>query len=224
MQDPKFARDQFDLIIAPDHDRLRGRNIISTIGALNSINAKTLKQAKKGFPDFKRLPSPRIAVLIGGNSKTHTMTTKDAERLANHLLTLQKEHKASLMMTCSRRTGKDNEALLRKKLKGKDVHFWNGKGKNPLMSYLAWADCVIVTSDSVSMISESISSGKPTYLYPLGGGSAKFNRFYESLIDKKYIRWIDGHLENWGSAPVNEAARLADLFKERYLEHVTKSK
>ncbi len=212
VQDPKWNHNKFDSLSAPQHDNLTGDNVFQTFGALNDINKTTLAHAKKAFPKFAKNEKPRIAVLIGGNSKTHKMNNSIIEQI--------KSIKGSLMITASRRTPQKYINAL-KTLKGT---FWNGRGKNPFKAYLAYADYILVTSDSVSMISEAVATGKPVYLLKMNGTSPKFERFYNAFIKAGHVKWFSGELENWGTKPLNETAKLAQWLKARYQNHVTKLK
>ena len=145
IQDPKTKPNQFDLVAVPFHDNLRGDNVIVTDGAPNRITSEKLKQAKENFSHlFSALPSPRVAVLIGGNSNTHKMTTAITRSMVNNL----KELDASLMITTSRRTGEENLKLIQHELNTNKNFIWNNEGENPYWGMLAWADYIIVTSDS----------------------------------------------------------------------------
>src|SRR3546814_13124599 len=75
------------------------------------------------------------------------------------------------MVTPSRRTGPDNEAILRARLAGLPAEIWDGEGENPYFAYLGLADAILVTADSVNMVCEAASTGKPVYVIDLDGGS-----------------------------------------------------
>ena len=76
-------------------------------------------------------------------------------QMANQLLQAARECGGSLAVTTSRRTGKQNEAILREGLNGVPLLFWDGKGENPYLGFLALADAIVVTDNSVSMVSEA---------------------------------------------------------------------
>lgn len=70
VQDPRGRYDTFDLIVAPEHDRLRRENAVSMIGSPNRIVPAQVEAARARFADrIDALPAPRAAVLIGGASK-----------------------------------------------------------------------------------------------------------------------------------------------------------
>jgi mitochondrial fission protein ELM1 len=211
IQDPRINPRHFDLVAVPAHDPTRGNNVIVTDGAPNRITPETLDTAKAAFaPLFAALPGPRIAVLIGGSSKAHTMTPKIAAKLGRQLAGLCSENNVSLMITASRRTGEETMQALQRELAGLDnVFIWDGQGDNPYQGMLAWADHIVVTADSVSMLSDAGTTGKPVYMVPLMGGSKRFDRFHAGLRDKGVLRPFTGRLEQWTYTPLNAAGQIA---------------
>lgn len=214
IQDPRASHNSFDLIAVPHHDPARGANIIVTAAAPNMITAQTLQTAQAQFaPLLQSLPAPRVAVLIGGNSKAHKLTSARMDTLCAQLAKLADDG-YSLMITASRRTGDDNRARLAKALAAKkNVLIWDGTGDNPYTGFLAWSDFILVTADSVSMISEAATTGKPVYVIDLDGGSARFNRFYEHLRQRGVIRRFKGDLVPFDSTPLNDAAAVAEAIR-----------
>src|SRR3546814_15726728 len=92
------------------------------------------------------------------------------------------------MVTPSRRTGPDNEAILRARLAGLPAEIWDGEGENPYFAYLGLADAILVTADSVNMVCEAASTGKPVYVIALDGSSDKFRseaRRVGTVCDRK---------------------------------------
>lgn len=209
-QDPRINPAEFDLVIAPSHDRVTGDNVARTLAAPNRIRAEALAEAARQWPQLSTLPGQKLAVLIGGNSKAHRLTPATCLKLAKQLKVLD----ASLMVTVSRRTGAENEAILRKGLQGERVFFWDGVGDNPYFAMLGAADTVLVTNDSASMLSEASSTGKPVYAVPLEGGGTRIDQMQRNLIEHGAVRVFDGVLEDWDYAPLNDAQIAADAIKE----------
>jgi mitochondrial fission protein ELM1 len=216
IQNPTIDPRRFDLIVVPRHDRLRGENVIVTRGALHRVNATRLDQARDHFATrLGALPHPRIAVLIGGNNDVFRMTPEVIARLADQLAALARDG-GSLMVTASRRTGAENEALLRQKLAGVTGEVWDGTGENPYFGYLAHADAILVTEDSVNMVSEAAATGKPVHLVSLVGGSAKFRRFREALEKDGVVRPFAGRIEHWTYPVADDMEAVARAVRERH--------
>lgn len=195
IQDPHIDYSKFDLVVTPEHDQCRGDNVFATRGALHYVTPGRLAEAAQRFaPQLDTLPSPRIAVLVGGNNKHFRLTPAVARDLADRLRQTVLDTGGSIMLTPSRRTGKEAEAILRERLADLPGMIWNGAGENPYLAFLALADHIVVTCDSVSMASEACYIGKPVYVYDLPGGSVKFGRFHRIMREAGYTHPFTGAL------------------------------
>ncbi len=216
IQDPRISYKTFDLIAVPEHDPARGDNVVVTSAAPNRVSPDYLAGAREKFaPLLAPLPAPRVAVLIGGSSKSHTITPKTLRGLVKKLRPMITEKTHGLMVSASRRTGQANNNFLRKYVKGGNVFLWSGVEPNPYYGFLAWADFIIVTADSVSMISEAATTGKPVYIEPLDGGSKRLDQMHKNLLEKGIVRIFDGRLENYSYEPLNDASRIAEEIRKR---------
>lgn len=215
VQDPRVHADEFDLVAVPAHDRLRGDNVVVTNAAPNRINAQRLADGRQDYADILRsVPNPRVAVLIGGNSKAYTLTAENMNKIASQLKELDRLG-YGLMVTASRRTGEENLTTLKNALKETKAYLWDGRGENPYFGILGWADYILVTADSTSMISEAATTGKPVYVIPLEGGSAKFDRLHGILLEKSIIRPFTGQLQPYIYEPLQDAALIAGKIREK---------
>lgn len=212
IQSPRIDSTNFDMVAVPFHDDYRGKNVIVTIGAPNRITQTKLAQAQKQFQKLAKYKNPVLAVMIGGNSKTHTMSEPRAHALIQEL----KKTKASLLVTISRRTPNTIKEMLEKQLKGKNIYLWDGSDENPYFAFLAYADAVLVTSDSASMISEAATTGKPVYKFDLEGSSEKFDRFYKKLKALEILRDFKGDIEKWEYTPLNDAEKIAQAVRTAF--------
>ena len=215
--DPRISPKHFDLVTLPEHDKTRGGNVIVTKATPNRITVKTLQEGKKQFPLLGDLPSPRLAVLIGGTSKAYTFDMETAKRFVNDLKTLQTDNKASLMVTMSRRTPKEVADYIRTSLDGKNTYIWDETTPNPYFGFLAWADIILATSDSTSMLSESCTTGKSTYMIPLKetGKLGRIKKLQNNLIDHGGMRIFEGKLETWKYRPLNDSQLVANEIKKQ---------
>ena len=219
IQNPAVDPSRFDVVVAPAHDGLEGDNVLSTLGALGRVTPERLAQEARHFAvRYSHLPHPRIAVLIGGNNRAYRLTAAAMTRFSQTLAALARRDGAGLMVTPSRRTGARNEAVLRAALAEVPAEIWNGEDSNPYFGLLGLADHIVVTADSVNMISEAAGSGKPVYILALEGGSKKFTRFHQTMIERGIARPFDGKLAEWRYTPLNETARVATLIRERLVK------
>ena len=214
VQNPGVAQRRFDLIIAPEHDRLDGPNVISTRGALHRVTpARLSRNAAVWSPQFSNLPRPYIAVLMGGSNSVYRLGTEECVRLAAKLKTCTRNLGGSLLITPSRRTGKEAMAALTAGVRGLPFFMWDMLGENPYFALLALADYIVVTSDSVNMISEAASTGKPVYVEILPGGSGKSSRFLDRLREGGIIRDFSGELTPYSHPPLDDMTRAVERIR-----------
>lgn len=208
IQDPGIRASLFDLVVVPRHDRLRGGNVLVTRGSLHRVTPEVTAAAAEKFRDrYAHLPRPLVAVLVGGSNGVYTMTREAMVELADGLARMSAESGCGLLVTASRRTGADNEALLRRTLAGLPAEIWDGQGENPYFAFLGLADAVVATADSVNMVTEASSTGKPVMIAALPGGSRKFDAFHQAMMAEGITRPFTGRLETW-TYPVADDTRM----------------
>lgn len=224
LQDPRIAPQAFDRVVVPAHDRLRGPNVLVTLGALHRLSPRRLAEAAADAPPPPTGNGPVLAVLIGGRSKGFDFTASDADTLAANLQRLQAESGVRLLVTTSRRTGAAIAARLAATLAGPATRFWSPDdptaGPNPLFAFLHHADAVLVTGDSVSMMSEACSLNRPVGIVPMrprGRAARKIESFRQDLIAKGAATAFDGSFPQPPRLVLNEPQRIADELWQ-YLE------
>jgi hypothetical protein len=216
-QHPRISSERFDLFVAQSHDVLSGSNVMVIRGSLNRITAEKLAVAAEHFrPMLADLPRPLVAVLIGGDNKVYRLTPAVTRRLADDLARLAEAGGYGLAITPSRRTGADNETILRERLAGSAAVVWDGVGENPYLGFLGLADAIVVTCDSVNMVSEACSTGNPVHVVDLeGGGDSKFERFHRELRDAGVTKPFAGTIESWSYPAMDETERVAAEVRRR---------
>jgi len=215
VQDPKMAPHRFDLIVPPEHDRMRGSNIFEITGSPNRITPDRLGEAERSFAgQIAALPAPRAAILIGGDSRHHRFTPEVAEALLERLKRLRAQG-IGLMITTSRRTPESFVAALEVAF-GADDGVWlhTGDGPNPYFAFLAGADWIFVTEDSTNMLTEAAATGTPVYRLMLEGRPGKFAHLYSALEAHGALRPFLGRLDSWTYAPLHETERAAQRVLE----------
>lgn len=220
IQDPRHGRGEFGLLIVPAHDRLRGPNVIATTGALHRVTPERLAADAERFPELARLPRPIVGVLIGGANRSYRLDLARLGEIADAVVGLLRRGGGSAVVTTSRRTGAAGLALLRERLAGVPAAVWDGRGGNPYFAYLAVADALLVTADSVSMISEAAATGKPVHVIALDGGDAKFARFHAALRDAGVTRPFAGVVEAWSYRPLDDNLRAAAAVRNLLATHL----
>jgi len=218
IQDPRIRRSEFDLLVVPEHDGWRGPRVLVTRGAVHRVTAARLAAERRRFPALAALPRPVVAVLIGGANKTYRLSLRRLAAIADEVAAALSASRGSLLLTPSRRTGERGLALLRQRLGGFPGSIWDGAGDNPYFAYLAFADALLVTADSVSMISEAAATGKPVHILGLDGGNGKFARFHAAMQAAGITRPFRGAIEAWSYAIPDDTARAGAALRALVLE------
>ncbi|MBL8589847.1 MAG: mitochondrial fission ELM1 family protein [Methylobacteriaceae bacterium] len=221
LQDPRVGRSRFDLIWLPEHDRWRGPNAVVTLLSPHPLTPARLAAARAAPPPrIAAMPAPRVALLLGGDSRTHRFAPADMAALADIAAGLVAAGH-SLMITPSRRTPAALLERLRVALAGAPagrVWLWDGTGDNPYLPMLAAADAILVTADSANMVGEAAATGAPVHVYEPSGGSAKMTRFLDALVAAGAARRWSGALERWRCAPLDSTAEVAAAIARRYAD------
>jgi mitochondrial fission protein ELM1 len=221
VQDPRVGREEFDLLFVPEHDRLRGPRVVVTRGALHRVTAVRLIAERRRFPALEAMPRPVLSVLIGGTNRAYRLTLARLGEIGVALADLARATGGSVLLTPSRRTGAAGVALLRERLAGVPAAIWDGTGANPYFAYLALADALFVTADSISMISEAAATGKPVHVLDLAGGDTKFRRFHAAMQQAGITRPFRGRLERWSYPPLDDTARAGARLRALVLDRLT---
>lgn len=217
IQTPNTGPDNFDLVIVPQHDKLRGQNVLVSEGSLTRItDQKLAKEAEKFEGQLGNLAAPVVTVLIGGSNRCYDVTTETMKDICQKLTDLYQISHCFFLVTTSRRTGSDNEEILKNTLSQLPHLLWTGKGDNPYFAYLAKSDAIIVTADSVNMVCEACTAGKPVMVYDLPGGNRKFTDFHTRMRKLDHTRPFDGKLELWTPPKLSETQRIASLVLEKW--------
>ena len=202
-----------DLLVLPDHDKkTSARNTLVVTGAPHRITSERLKnERKKWEATLGNFPKPRVALLVGGSTKGKAFPPEMARELVKAVAGLKP---GSVITTTSRRTHADVVELLQKELpKNRFFYRYGDKQENPYFGLLAWADCIVVTGDSISMCSECCGTGKTVYVFaPDGMVSEKHARFLNNLYAKGYamdVLAVNGAAHKKASTELNPAADIA---------------
>jgi mitochondrial fission protein ELM1 len=223
IMNPNINSEAFDLIILPQHDKIRqiSSNVVRIIGALSNSNEKMKVGAEalqQHYPDLKNF----IAVIIGGDTKNYQFSKFAIENFNSILMKIAINHSSTLFFSFSRRT----PDILKRKIK--ENFLWphiiydpEGDSHNPYFGMLAKADYIICTADSISMNSEIASTGKPLFIYCPNDFEFRKHRFFiQQLFDIGVARKLNNStnlLEDYSYIPLNEVKKVADIIKVEIL-------
>ena len=174
--------------------------------------------AEENIPKFNYLSRPYIALLVGGATRRNSFTTAVAADLGRKVSRLAESAGGSILLTTSRRTEKDaRDALINSISVPMELHDWTSNGDNPYLIYLAIADIIFVTGDSISMCSEACATEKPVYIYSLHCKmNSKHKRFHKQLFNLGYARPMPDNMENWHHQPLNSARKIAEAIYRNF--------
>ena len=218
LKDPRVAPGTFDFVWAPSHDRVRGRNVLLTPTSPHRISVAALAQARSHpDPRLAAVRRPRVAVLVGGQARAVPFDDSAARALLGGLRLLAKSG-AGLAITSSRRTPdglrRDLAALAREN----GGFFFDGSGPNPYLSILAEADAIVVTADSINMLSEAVATGRPVHAFVPGPLPRRHRAFLEGLVQAGAVRPFAGRLETFTYPPLDATPVIAAALAAAYAD------
>ncbi len=220
VKDPYTGVGTADVIWIPEHDKLRGDNVIVTLTPAHRLRPEVFARARATpDPRIVPLPHPRVAMVLGGKGVNHDFSAADIVNLAAIAGTIAATG-ASLMVTPSRRTPPAALAAIRDALapalaQGR-AFVWDGTGENPYPQILAHAAAILVTGDSANMVGEATATGAPVHVYEPSGGHPKVTRYLDRLTEVGAVRRWAGRLESWSYAPIDSAPVTAREIAARY--------
>lgn len=206
LQRPRRPPNRFDLVVPPVHDGLTGGNVFPILGSPHRVTPERLTGLGQAYAD---LPSPIVAVLVGGKSKAFDLPPERAAVLAEDIASAVEAVRGSVLVTFSRRTPEAAQAVMTAQLARLPGVVWDGQGANPYFDFLAAADAVLVTEDSTNMAVEAAATGKPVHVLRTVGGSAKFSALHAALQAHGATRPFAGRIEKWSYPPLRETERAA---------------
>ena len=217
IQNPRVNTNNFDIVVAPSHDNVVGHNVITTDLAINHITPKLLdKHAEKMKDSFGSIQKPICTVFIGGKSRNYKFDQSNVIELAKSLDKVMNNNNVQMFIVFSRRTDEFIKDYLKKKYSKQNI-VWEGK-ENPYLALMHYSKYLICTSDSVSIISESVSAKKPVFIYKLPS-SKRYNRiesFLSTLVKKNYVKILTDKLEDYSNSYTNETMEVARTINESY--------
>lgn len=216
VQNPRMDPRGFDLIVANRHDELTGPNVIVTRTALHRVTQTRLDAAAGNWRDrLTHLPRPLVVVLVGGSNGRFRLGPAEGGRLAVELAAMMRRDRVGVAVTPSRRTDPAVTRLLRDALTPLGGWVWDFTGENPYFGMLALADMIVVTQDSVSMISEAAATAAPVMVASLPGRSRRQALFLRTLADEGRVRPFEGRFASWKATPLNDTPLAAAEMRHR---------
>jgi mitochondrial fission protein ELM1 len=215
--DPRIGPAHWDVVVVPEHDRLRGDNVVTLLGSLNPVDDAWLERARAQCPAPGAFDGPRTALLVGGPTAQAGYDRRELSAWLDAIDAILAREGGCLMVSASRRTPARYRARLRARCAGRAALCWLDErdGPNPYAGVLAWADRIVCTPDSVNMVSEAAATRAPVFVADPGIAQGRLRRFLDALSARGRIRPLDGALAPFAVEPLRETARVAADVRRR---------
>ena len=215
IQDPKVSLSNFDFVVAPEHDGLKGKNVIASIGAIHYLRDNELDENMSYLKP--RLNKEKIVTLIvGGPNQYYDYKDIEVEKIFNKIKKNFIDSGYQLIFIPSMRTPKSviDSAI---NYFDKNQVIITDIDKKAYLSSLRLANHIVVTCDSTSMISEAAITGKPIYVaqMPPVKNNIRFQKFFEMFKKLNIIKDLDDKLEDWKYEKLNETDRISGYIKSK---------
>lgn len=219
---PRIDTRHFDVVVTPAHDLLSGGNVMRSIGALNAIDADWLVEARAQFPELGELPRPLIGVVIGGPHRESMLTESALDDLLQRIAKRIAAVGGSLLVCGSRRTPAPWRPMLRTTVRQLGGQVWMDAqdGRNPYRGLLAHASQLVVTADSVNMLSEACAVGIAVTSFSVGAPTGKLARFGAALRQANLLSAWDQPVPPL--TPLRETAGIAARIAARWQDSLTR--
>jgi len=219
-QDPRISPKHFDLVACPEHDGLGGPNVVGTFGAIHHVTPQLLAEVAAAGPlgGLERLTRPFLLVLLGGPTRNYAFSPPEMIDFQDRLASAAESSGQQLAILPSKRTPRPWIDSFLSRF-GNDHFVWAGQGANPYLAALALSSQIIVTCDSVNMISEAAATGKPVYAEMMSPRreSRRFLRFHESFEQAGISKPFWKTIEHWSYTTPNTTQQIANAIRERML-------
>ena len=215
IQNPKVSFKHFDLIISPEHDGIKGDNVITTKGAIHYLTKKEITDNSK-YLNLGKEKKQIVSFVIGGPNKNYDYSEEQIHYTFNKVKTLYTPDKFKIIVIPSYRTP---ERVIKKAFNTFNFNHLVVKtvDKKAYLSSLAIADYIVVTCDSTSMISEAAVTGKPIYIAMMKPKkiSKRFKNFYDQFNNLGITKELNNSIDNWSYDKLDEVNRIAPIIKTK---------
>ena len=217
IQDPKVNLDNFDFIVAPEHDAIKGQNVITTKGAIHYLTENEINENKDYLNSFIKKDHREVwALILGGPTKYYDYSKKNMKHIFSILYKLLQKHDFQLVVIPSMRTP-INTIHYAKEYFGESHTIIKNVDKKAYLSALAISKNIVVTCDSSSMISEAALTGKPIYVANIETkkNDKRFQSFKNLFRELNITRNLGEEVETWNYQKLDETNRVANIIKKK---------
>ena len=218
VQNPKVSTKNFDFVVAPEHDNLKGDNVILTKGAIHYLTLKEINENKDFLENKINKNKDIVTLILGGPTKYYKYSNENIKKIYSKLNTNINKNNLQLIVIPSMRTPPEIIKLA-KEYFGLNHVVIDNVDKKAYLSGLSLAKFIVVMCDSSSMISEAALTGKPIYVaqIPSSANDYRFKKFRDLFKQLNIIKELDGNLETWNYERLDETNRVAQEIKKKLI-------
>jgi len=216
IQDPKVSFNNFDFIIAPEHDDLSGENVIISKGSIHYLTNEEIVNNHEYLIERLNKEKNYLTLILGGPNKYYDYNDQNLKKIFNRVKIILEKSNLQAIIIPSTRTPKETIDLSNNFF-GKKHLVINDVEKKAYLSALSLAKYIVVTCDSTSMISEAAITGKPIYIaeIPAKNNDYRFRRFRELFGKLNIVKNLDEKVEKWNYEILDETNRIAKEIKKK---------
>ena len=217
IQNPKVSLQNFDFVVAPDHDSIDGPNVLISKGAIHYLTIDEINNAKDYLVSKIEKGKDVITLILGGPTKYYNYSKEHISEIFSKINKQILEKNLQLILIPSNRTP-ENIIQFAKEYFSKNSLIIDTVDKQAYLSSLSLAKYIIVTCDSSSMISEAALTEKPIYvaMIPATRSDKRFQKFRNLLESMNIIRKLEDEMYTWNYEKLDETNRIARLIKEKF--------
>ena len=220
IQQPKVSLNNFDFVVVPEHDGLRGENVFTSKGAIHYLTNSEIDQSENYLKSRVNNQKKIVTLIIGGPTKHYKYQSKVISEIFKKIENNFLKNNYQLIVVPSIRTP---QHIIDKAQKffGKNQIIIQDVDKRAYLSALKICDHIIVTCDSTSMISEAAITGKPIYVaqMPAVKNDKRFKIFFNLFESLNIIKPLNNSVENWTYTKLDETNRIAKKLKDKIKQH-----
>ena len=220
IQEPKVSLDNFDFVVAPEHDGLKGNNVLTSKGAVHYLTNDELDQNENYLKSRINSQKKIVTLILGGPTRYYDYNNRVIDGIFSKIEQNFLKNNYQVIIIPSMRTPQ-NIIEKAKNYFDKDQIIIPNVDKKAYLSSLKLSDHIIVTCDSTSMISEAAITGKPIYVaqMPSIKNNQRFKSFFNLFESLNIIKELDNSIENWTYTKLNETNKIANQIKEKIKQH-----
>ena len=220
IQEPKVSLDNFDFVVAPEHDGLKGSNVLTSKGAVHYLTNDELEQNKNYLKSRVNSQKKIVTLILGGPTRYYDYSNQVIKGIFLKIEQNFLKKNYQVIVVPSMRTPQ-HIIEKAKNYFDKDQIIILNVDKKAYLSSLKISDHIIVTCDSTSMISEAAITGKPIYVaqMPAIKNNQRFQSFFNLFESLNIIKELSDSVESWNYTKLNETNKIANQIKEKIKQH-----